>query len=446
MLKERLTPQTYARLKQVRALAEKIVVPFLMVIVGLVIFKPIEGWWTGPDVYKVYLVGDKNDAETQRIFRSIQQETALAKLKIDGREVDVEEKDDKGDIKVAQDIATRLVDGPDTLMVIGHVFSERTKEMLPIYMGADPQVPVIATRETYPALLEKVSYCYEPRRYCPLIPMSPTDHDQARSIVDFAESQSAETFLILSEDDKKNVGYINGLVEGLRTNINADREKTGAKVIAELPILDQVSIDAALSLTTSKQPKCIVYIGNFSTGKEYLNLLEEQRKKSQASYSPLTILSDSSVGQDLLIASIGPVFASYQLSGDQYLAADNVYGVDAFAMVKQLVRQIDEDPLALQTNWHASLRHFLNIHRVVDARVALIQTMQANANSGQPYIGLNGRKYAYLNRYARQDSFFHVWRVENHRIAEADSHDGFAPPWPPGVVPASLRNTVHGPQ
>src|SRR5258708_4256008 len=438
MLKERLTPEHYATIQKFRAFAEKVFVPLFMVIVGLVIFKPIEQWWSGPEVYKVYLVGNKNDSETQRIFRSIQQETALAKLKIDGREVDVEEKDDKGEIHVAQEIASHLVNGPDTLMVIGHVFSQRTKEILPTYMAGNPPVPVITTRETLPTLMGKVEYCQEPGRYCPLIAMSPTDNDQAQSIVDFAESQGAETFLILREDDDKNTDYIHGLVKCLRARIDADRNKMDAKVTAELLVLDQVSIDAAVDLTISKHPKCIVYIGNFGTGKTYLSALQQQKaKNSQIVYSPITVLTDSSVGQEMLMSDVGSVFASYQLSGEQYLAADNVYGVDSFAMVKQLVRQVDENPIALQTDWHSSLRHLLNMHRVRDARIALIAAMKANADSGQPYVGLNGRKYAYVTPYSRQDSYFHVWRVENHLIAEADSHDGWAKPWPRGVVSAS---------
>jgi ABC-type branched-subunit amino acid transport system substrate-binding protein len=443
MLKEYLSPQLYARLQQLGALAGKIVLPLFMVIVGLVVFKPIEDWWSGPDVYKVYLVGNKNDSETQRIFRSIQGEAALAKLKIDGREVDVEEKDDKGNITVAKEIANHLVTGSDTLMVIGHVFSQRTKQMLPAYMAATPQIPVITTRETLPSLMGRVEYCYKPGRYCPLISMSPTDVDQARSIVDFAESQGAESFLILREDDENNGDYIHGLVKGIRENIVEDRNKMGANVTAEVPILDQVSIDAAVDLTYSKHPKCVVYIGNFGIGRKYITSLRQKGTKNpETPYSPIMVLTDSSVGQDLFMGDIGPVFASYQLSGEQYLAADNVYGVDAFAMVKQLVRQVDEDPLAFETDWRSSLRHFMNVHRVKDARVALIKAMQTNADSGQPYVGLNGRTYIYVNRYSRQDSYFHVWKVDNHQITEADSHDGWAKPWPTGVVAAALTTKI----
>ena len=442
MLKERFTPERYAMILEFRALAGKMFLPLFMVIVGLVIFKPIEQWWSGPDVYKVYLVGNKNDGETQRIFRSFQQETALAKLKIDGREVDVEENDDKGDMKVAQEIANRLVNEPDTLMVIGHVFSQRTKEMLPTYMAADPQVPVITTRETLPSLMGKVDYCLKPGRYCPVIAMSPSDKDQARSIVDFAESQGAETFLILQENDKENAAYIDGLAELLQGDILADRSKK-VELISDVPVLDQVSIDAAVDLTLFKRPKCIVYIGNFATERAYLSSLQEKKAETQQfSYSPMTILTDSSVGQDLLMGNIGPVYASYQLSGEQYLAADNVYGVDAFAMVKQLVRQVGEDSHALETSWSSSLRHLLNMHRVRDARVALIGKMQTNADSGLPYIGLNGRSYVYVNRYLRQDSYFHVWKVESNQIAEADSHDGPSKPWPNGVTPAALITRI----
>ena len=62
----------------------QLALPFFMVIVGIVIFQPVERWWTGEDKYIIYLVGNKNDAETQRIFRSIQQEAALAKPSFDG--------------------------------------------------------------------------------------------------------------------------------------------------------------------------------------------------------------------------------------------------------------------------------------------------------------------------------------------------------------------------
>src|SRR5437764_611976 len=159
---------------------------------GLVIITRLTGLFTGPDNYLIYFIGplggDNSLVKMENIFRK-----AAARL-IDGVPIKFEEIDDSGDPGIAQSIATRLASSSDTLMVVGHVLSSTTKEALPIYMKADPQIPVILTTETNPQILPARA---DPDQDFPVFRLSPTDDDQALSAYEFATAQYGQQFWVV---------------------------------------------------------------------------------------------------------------------------------------------------------------------------------------------------------------------------------------------------------
>src|ERR1051326_1497594 len=99
-------------------LRDKVLIKLALLFVGLLILDPLKDWWTGPKQYKIYLVGNGADLETQRVFRGVQEEALLSHLKIDGIDVDVERRDDQGNPSTAKTVAETLKKRSDTLMVV----------------------------------------------------------------------------------------------------------------------------------------------------------------------------------------------------------------------------------------------------------------------------------------------------------------------------------------
>ena len=102
---------------------------------------------------------------------------------LNGVPVKFEEIDDAGDPALARTIANSLASKPETLMVVGHVSSSNHEEALPVYMNAEPQIPVILTTETNPHILPASA---DPDEEFPVFRLSPTDDDQAKSAYQFA--------------------------------------------------------------------------------------------------------------------------------------------------------------------------------------------------------------------------------------------------------------------
>jgi branched-chain amino acid transport system substrate-binding protein len=426
----------YKRLKAAGDIVGKIFLQFLIVVVGIVIFDPIKAWWVGPAKYTIYLVGWTENDEVQKMFRAIEDDVALAHLTIDGKEVIVAEESDGGDPAAAGKLATELARRDDTLLVIGHVLTQSTLSALPSYMAAEPPVPVIATRETHPDLLKKVPNCKDPQVYCPFMPMSPTDTDQAQTAVEFALSRNSRKFLIVKANKPRNEEYAANLVEAYQDLI---REK-GGDLVATTPVTDQVTLDTLFDQLDRYSPDCLFFIGPVETAAQFLRSYTD-RITSKAAVKPaviekaprLMMFSDSAVGAGLLTAearfaeSMPPpndarisVFVTFPLSGEEYRAINNVYGDDAVALVRQLLKKVEDEKLLSKTSW---LRHLISMHRVRDARRAVIHAMEANAKDNTVYDTPH-RKYQYFAKYSLHSLHFHIWRIEGQKTTEADVQDG----------------------
>src|SRR5215472_12244733 len=127
----------------------------LSAILSLIIVARVTNWWTGPQSYRVYVVGSFNPSEetTQEVWQGFTQKGNPLGT-IDGVTVVADRENDAGNPKEATSVAAQLAERSDTLMVLGHVLSTQSKAALPFYLlHIEQPVTVILTTETNPELL-----------------------------------------------------------------------------------------------------------------------------------------------------------------------------------------------------------------------------------------------------------------------------------------------------
>jgi len=415
-------------------LAEKTVVPFLIVIFGIVFLDPVREWWIGPKQYKVYMVGSEKNEEIKRLFRGINLGSKLQTLQIDDVDVVVEDVDDQGanSVPTARDLAGRN----DTLLVIGHVSSQRTIDALPVYMQAQPPIPLLATKETNPDLLKKVDWCKGPLD-CPLLQMSPTDDQQAVDTINFAlrrlrpqnQSKPSVRFLVVKQINEANKAYADYLTAKYETLLSSPSYiSKGALHVGTVNIVDAKDIAQTISTIESMEPSCLLYVGNFIIANQFLGLFQE--KFPEPSTRPLIMLSDASINPQVLKQGFGAldnVFATYPLSSAEYRETESILGRDASSIVQELIRRAGPHrPMAKIDNWKYEIRRALRMHRVTDARRALSAALEEMVISGDAVTGPTNNSYSFSFPFRRKDANFHVWQIKQRGITEVDQMDAFA--------------------
>jgi hypothetical protein len=321
-------------------------------------------------------------------------------------------------------------------------------QTLPIYMlKASPRVPVITTRETTPRLLDKIPECQQEHNYCPLVPLSPTDDNQASGMLSFALRHQKRKFLILQEDEDVHRTYTDYLAGKLKENI---KKRTDTEFISTEKVLATVSFNNVLSTITTYKPDCMFYVGGPDTVLKLNSYLDSAVSSGRLSRQdrPLLIASDGAVSDALLAKpTMVPFYVTHQLSLEEYREPSHVYGTDSFAVIAQLISQAGQKPNFHELGIGAYLWHLLSMHRVSDARTTISRIMEDNAHYAKPYIGRKDRIYSYFGRYNRLNAHFHVWRIDNQLVADADAdaddeHDSVLPDTVSqlsGVVPLSNR-------
>jgi hypothetical protein len=404
-------------------LKEKVLIPALVFVIGIVLLDPLKSWWLGPKTYKVYFVGKLDDPEIKRVFLGVKQESDSVKLKIEDVEIELEREDDNGDSATAKKIATELVKRPDTLIVIGHVLSEQTVRALPIYMSGNPPVPVIATTETYPELAQDVPACTSqptPESYCPFLQMSPSDVDQARRAVEFALSKGKKSFLIASELNEENKVYSASLKKYYQQFLQSSRSVKNSIQPATFTDVPRQHIPDINSIKAA-DPDCILYAGELNSA---IPLLKAVRNGFDPSKAPMVILSDSAVNEDFFANRYPELvgsYATYQLSDTEYRSPVNVYGRDAFSIVSSLIKGANEQ-LEVSGGWMYSLRRVLQMHRAADVRRALKAVMLQRELSAQSYLGATSTRYSF-SAHKRTNGYFHVWQVTDKGAVDVDCSD-----------------------
>src|SRR5260370_27799253 len=100
-----------------RFINQNVLTQVLSAILSLVIVARITNWWTGPQSYRVYVVGSFNPSEetTQEVWRGFTKKGNPIGT-IDGVSVVADRANDAGDPNQATKIATELAGRSDTLM------------------------------------------------------------------------------------------------------------------------------------------------------------------------------------------------------------------------------------------------------------------------------------------------------------------------------------------
>jgi hypothetical protein len=411
---------------------EKALIPVLVFVVGIVVLDPIKGWWSGPHAYKIYLVGKQENKEIAKIFSGFKLGSKLDSLKIDDVDVVVEEIEDD---RNAPDVAKELAARDDTLLVIGHVYSQRTIDALPVYMGASPAIPLIATKETNPDLLRLVPACAKGISDCPLIQMSPTDDEQASDAVDFAlkklraQNQAASRrFLIVKQDNdadnKSYVDYLTSRYQGLLAR--PEYTQQGSVLVGTVNIVDANSYVQIITTVQTLKPDCLLFVGQFPAAQQFLSAFQDVSKG--LSSQPIIMLPDAAINPAILEKGFGPiasVYATYPLSSSQYAEPDSILGRDAYAIIREIVKDVGPHrPILLGTTWKYRLRRLLQMHRVTDARSALDIVMIAGVKASRTFVGPTNNEYRFVSPYRRVGAKFHVWNIQDKQIMDVDEMDG----------------------
>ena len=192
--------------RSVRVLRKFLILPLVGTIISALIIGKIVETFIGPKQYFVYIVGDGTDPSVRDML--VAAKTGEFPTDLGGIPIKTDVLDDSGDPEMAAGIAQQLAARSDVLMVIGHVYSSTTKRALPIYMQADPPIPVILTTETNPAFLPTPSPGDD--HVPPVFRLFPTDQDQATKAAGFVESQHAKSVWVVEDVSNPTVLAVSG--------------------------------------------------------------------------------------------------------------------------------------------------------------------------------------------------------------------------------------------
>jgi len=416
-----------------------------------------------PKPYTIYVVADR-DTDTETLAQNLRSEEKKGSIAHIGR-VPVQVKVEllaNHDPETAKSKAEDLIARPDTLLVIEHGRSEHVAHSLQTYLGARPQVPVIATVATEDELTaecdkscideswwETVRPGSEPFR--PLLQLSPTNEVQGRSAVQFASQRhNRRHFLIVTSNNSADESYTKGMTKAYTDAIKeAHAELVGVRKMDALPSEKDLQ---------TLQADCVLYAGGIGeahtlldhlssmkgTGTELVVMLSDSVIESRgtdtdlAAFGPAPSLppssqspthADPAVGASMKERLPGPKFPvnfTYQSDADDYNKHSNAYAQDAFAIAQQLIDDLNDRGGDLRFR----LKSMLHLYSVDDYRRNLVSTMKWNAVYRTAYnSGSSGRPYVF-DGHKQQGGMFHVWRLTPSAEpgSEMEDIDNWHPP------------------
>lgn len=393
----------------VRILQTYILLPLLGTLMAGMVIGRIAEAFLGPKNYYVYVVGDKRNKSVHNMMQAVA--NGSFKSDLGNISVSTEILDDSGDPDQAAIIAHQLAQRRDVLMVVGHGNSTDTKRALPIYMEADPPIPVLLTTETNPALLPAPPP--DDDQVPPVFRLFPTDDNQAKTAADFIANQGAKVVWVV--EDTMNPTYSQYLA---RAFMNAAYEHhSSMKVILwsnnlNLPPYDvnNLGIDWVF----------------FAGGWRNALVLIRQLKAMKDMRNTKVLLSDGSANKQLLVYGDGDVEGVcllHPLTADVFTNEEyGAVGKEAYGLLGELLDNVHQrfDILAReQAPWGYRLRKWLGLHRVSDARRAMDRFMTESVNNQTAFnVGdetiIMGRDE---NRQViRKDTNFHVWTIQDNQF------------------------------
>jgi len=294
---------------------------------------------------------------------------------------------------IAADLARRA----DTLMVIGELTSHSVEESLPIYLGARPQVSVIATVATDDRLLAQCSDgCYD-WGFAPLLQLSPTNEAQGRSAVLFASQKHKRRFLVVSGSDPILGSYDQDIVRSFSNAImEAHAVLVGVNKTDALP--SELDFDAL-------RPDCVLYAGGIGEVSVLLNRLSRIRAR------PMVILTDAVLGfgSSETFKALQGYDPVYVMSATSVVDPDQNNDAalqDALSIAAQLIKDVNERG----TDFRFRLKSLLSLSSVDDARRNLVRVMQEDSVSRAVFYGAleDGRPTYIFSGNKRENGVYHV--------------------------------------
>jgi len=376
-----------------------------------VLLTRLTGLYTGPDSYLIYFVGplggNTSLVNMENIFRRAPGRT------LHGVPVKFEEIDDAGDPALARTIAKSLASKPETLMVVGHVLSSTTKEALPVYMNAAPQIPVILTTETNPQILPASA---DPDQEFPVFRLSPTDDDQAQSAYQFAKNKGAQRFWVV--EDPANAVY----TKYLANKFLEDAQSNTTRVLLQTSVMSPPATQVLERLGV----QWVFFAGDWRGALMLIRSL-----KALAPLRMNFILSDGAASPELLANGGGDVegvYVMHQLKAKDFREGDQGYGVYAnyaLEIIDRLLKKADQRFSELardDVGFPYVVRQMLRIHRVSDARRVLIKCMNRSMTS--PFRMSTGEVFRFRKDGTREGAKFNIWTIQNHEFVDIDQVTG----------------------
>ena len=222
-------------------------------IIGAIILS-IHALLQGPETYKIYLIGQISDQGTHQTHEGFRESwRKISPLKINNIPIAIEVEDDTGDPEIGKRYAQKIAQQPDVLLVVGHGNSSTSKNSLKEYMAAKPKIPVILVTETNPALLPRL--CEMSEVPCPILRLSPTDEDQAKTAIEFAMDKGAESFLVFK--DKDNPVYSDYVAKRLAVEITQRNKRVCLTTTDEI-------VKIQIEMLKSLKIDCVIFVGAYT--------------------------------------------------------------------------------------------------------------------------------------------------------------------------------------
>jgi branched-chain amino acid transport system substrate-binding protein len=386
-----------------------------------------------------------NDGFTKK-FEARSQELAT----FEGAALKVAQEDDRGDPVRARQIAERIARQPDTLMVIGHASSGQSREALPVYLAAEPPIPVILTTETNPDLVPaKVNK----HKFRPVFRLLPTDKVQARVAADFIEEQADASKSIWVVQDLSGIGdhfYSSYLADEFVKDVPNGR----TKVVLWSNNLSFPSPRALADLNIG----WVFFPGGWRPALVLIRELRRIYQVTNKDQMPKIFLSDASAEQQLIEAGgsdVEDVYLTYPMKVEEKGKDNKVYGENAARVIEGLIdddnNSSDFDEVADQCRtigYH--FRSIMGIRRVGDARCVLSALMQEAEEDRRPFLLSKDKMIAFGvdedgedGVRVDKDATFYIWQVQGKGIRQQFAN--FTPhqaPTVPASTPPSRRASV----
>jgi hypothetical protein len=420
-----------------------------------------------PKPYKIYIVADRDtDSDTMKVFQAEDQQAEFARIGRVKVQVQLEMLDntDQTSGNAAQQMAQSLVDASDTLLVIEHARSQNIENSLQTYFHARPQVPLITTVATdddllAPCLASQASVAKEDNQdslcfdgywvdavtksrqpFAPLLQLSPTNHVQAASAVQFAVQNGKHSFLIVLGNDPKDQSY----------TVNMDNAYSDAIHAANAHVVGIFHMDNLPKSADFERlkPDCVLYAGGFgeaqtlfnglstmrSGGPEFTLMLSDSVIQSRgtddlAEFTPehAVLPVSPSAEQNGPVVQAGmreripaqhsekspqgkqhslQVNFTYQTDAGDYDSHSNPYVKDAFSVALQLINDLNDRGSDLGLR----VKSLFHVQSAKDVRRNLLRIMRQNSSARTWYKSASGIPYVF-DGPKQYRGIFHVWQL-----------------------------------